>query len=76
MFSIVLQLTLHSILGTFAAMTLFLFHTGEEQEYKQLEHLNAEKFTFNVEQLFDDDESEEDEEEDDDLIMAKGNMGQ
>jgi hypothetical protein len=63
MFSIVLQLTLHSIMGTFAAMSLFLFHTGEDQQYKHIDRVNAEDFTFTVEELSEEDESEDDEED-------------
>jgi hypothetical protein len=51
----------------FAAMTLHLFHTGENHQYKQNEPVSAENFTLNIEQLS---------QEEDDLMMAKVNIGQ
>jgi hypothetical protein len=67
MYSAVLPLLQHSMMATFAAMTLFLFHSGREYQYQNLAAAGEGKdeTMFDLDAIVDT-ESDEDEEEEGD----------
>jgi nitrogen fixation-related uncharacterized protein len=65
--SLVQIFAVDSVFATFAAITLFFFHSGAAKQYKTLTSADAQQLLFDVEQIGErDQDGEEDEEETDD----------